>query len=287
MTTGQLNYNDPSSQNKGENQMRTPYRLALVTGASSGLGEEFAIQLAKQGSDVILVARSQNKLLQLAESLKSQYQIQAHVLTADLSKTDEVEKVHAQSQKIGAVDLLVNNAGFGSWGYCHDLDPKTEMQMIDLNCKALYLLSRLFLNDFRRQKQGAILNVASIAGILPGPLYAAYAATKSFVIQFSEALAFENEIPNIRISVLCPGATRTNFAAVALGGKDKSSGRQVIERMAATPQSVVAEGLAGLKRGKRVVIAGGSNRIMVRVAKIFPKAWLAKIIENLFRRVTQ
>jgi short-subunit dehydrogenase len=267
--------------------MHTSYRLALITGASSGLGEEFAIQLAKQGSDVILVARSKDKLQQLAESLKSQYQIQAHVLVADLSKMDEVENVYIQAQKIGAVDLLVNNAGYGSWGYCHNLEPKTEMQMVDLNCKSLYLLSRLFLNDFRKQTHGAILNVASTAGILPGPLYAAYAATKSFVIQFSEALAFENEMPNIRISVLCPGATRTNFAVVALGGKEKSEGRQFFERIAATPQSVVTEGLNGLKRGKRLVIAGRSNRMMVHVAKIFPKVWLAKLIEKMFRSVTQ
>ena len=169
--------------------MNQKYKLALVTGASSGIGKSFAIKFASLGMDLILVARSKDKLNSLAKELTHDYNVKAKVIVADLSDENEVMKLYEKTKNEN-IDILVNNAGFGEWKAFEQSDIENNVNMINLNIKAVYLLTRVFMPSMMKQHSG-IINVASIAGILPAPLYATYGATKSFVIQMDEAINFE------------------------------------------------------------------------------------------------
>ena len=196
--------------------------IALITGASSGLGADFAKELSKEGYDLILVARSKKKLEKIAKELKSNVEIE----TIDLSVKENVYKLYSKYK--GKVDLLINNAGFGAFGKFVDSDLDNELNMIDLNIVTYHILTKLFLQDFVKKDKGKILNVASSAAFEPGPLMSTYYATKSYVYNLSMGIYEElrRNKSNVKINILCPGPVDTGFnerAHVKFGVKSLKS----------------------------------------------------------------
>ena len=237
----------------------------LITGASSGIGEAFARKLAERGHNLLLVARSEDRLVALCSELGRSQNIRADYFAADLSKPDAPQRLFAEAQKRELeIDLLINNAGFGSMGDFAGLDLSRELNMIDLNVRSLVELTYLFLPPMRAKKRGAIMNVASTAGFQPVPFMATYAATKAFVLSFSEALWEENRTHGIEVMALCPGVTEINFF-------DASRMRRPPARGVQTPEQVVDIGLRALARGKSSVISGWSNRLMIEAERAVPR----------------
>jgi short-subunit dehydrogenase len=242
--------------------------IALITGASAGLGVEFARQLSKRGHRLVLVARRKDRLEDLAKELGN-----ARAVAIDLSKKDSAAKLLADVAANGeTVDLLINNAGFGLIGRFAELDAKRERQMIDLNVGALSDLCRAVAPAMIERKGGAILNVASTAAFQPGPKMAVYFATKAFVLSLSEALHEELKPHGIKVSCLCPGPTRTEFGEVAGFG-----GSGAFDRLAMDAARVVEAGLSGLDRNKAVVITGTINKIGALSTRFAPRSTVRKI----------
>ena len=187
---------------------------ALITGASSGIGRDMSRVLAEKGCDLVLVARSKDKLEELQDELISIYKSKVKIVEMDLSNIDNCKKLYEDNQDI---DLLINNAGFGDCGDFTKTSLDKELNMIDTNIKAYHILMKLYLTDMKKNDRGHILNVASIAGFMPGPLMATYYATKSYVVRLSEGVREElkKDKSNVKISVLCPGPVDTNFNKVA------------------------------------------------------------------------
>ena len=243
-----------------------PSDLALVTGASGGIGADIARILARRGLRIALVARSQERLQALAAEIATSAPAPL-VVAVDLSKPEGPETVQAAIASAGArVSVLVNNAGFGLVGVAHDLDRIEQLEMIDLNVRALVDLTVRFAPDLIASK-GRILNVASVAAFSPGPGMAVYFATKAFVLSFSEAVSEEFKQSGVTVTALCPGLTPTGFQARA--GMAARFGRLV----PSTPSIQVAEaGVAALFAGRRRVVPGASNRIFTRLAPFVPRA---------------
>jgi short-subunit dehydrogenase len=250
---------------------------ALITGASSGIGEVFARRLAARGRNVLLVARSEEKLVTLCNELGRSNSIRAQYVTMDLSLPESPARLYEEAGKRGLiVDMLVNNAGFGSFGEFAKRDIDRELNMIDLNVKSLVDLTYRFLLPMRERKQGAIINVASTAGFQPVPFMATYAATKAFVLSFSEALWEENRRYGISILALCPGATETNFFEVAHGHKPPGRASQ-------SPEEVVDVALRALARGKGHVISGWTNRAMTEAERFTPRSLVTRLAGRMMR----
>ena len=187
---------------------------ALITGASSGIGRDMSKVLAEKGCDLVLVARNKDKLEEIQDELITKYNSKVKIIEMDLSNTDNCKKLYEDNQDI---DLLINNAGFGDCGDFTKTSLDKELNMIDTNIKAYHILMKLYLTDMKKNDRGHILNVASIAGFMPGPLMATYYATKSYVVRLSEGVREElkKDKSNVKISVLCPGPVATNFNKVA------------------------------------------------------------------------
>ena len=246
--------------------------IALITGASAGLGAEFARQLAKRGMRLVLAARRKERLEALAKELGN-----ARAIVLDLSKAGAAARLMADIAANGeTVDLLVNNAGFGLIGRFAELDAKRERQMIDLNVGALTDLCRAVAPQMIARKSGAILNVASTAAFQPGPNMAVYFATKAYVLSFTEALHEELKPHGIKVSALCPGPTKTEFGAVA--GFSDGGGFDRISMHAAT---VVQLGLNGLDRNRAVVVTGLLNKIGAASTRFVPRPIVRKIAGSL------
>ena len=243
-------------------------KVALVTGASAGLGIEFARQLSKRGHHLVLAARRKDRLESLAQELGN-----ARALAIDLSDsrsaTTVIEDVEAHGESI---DILVNNAGFGLIGKFAERDPARERQMIDLNVSSLVDLCRAASPQMIARESGAILNVASTAAFQPGPNMAIYYATKAFVLSFTEAIHEELKPKGIKVSCLCPGPTRTEFGDVAGFG-----GNGLFDRVAMNPQKVVKEGLEGLDRNRAVVVPGWINRLGAFSTWLAPRSTVRRI----------
>ncbi len=249
----------------------------LITGASSGIGEAFAHKLAAQGRNVLLVARSEDKLVTLCNELGRQNSIRAQYVAMDLSAPEAPARLFAEAQQRGlAVDLLINNAGFGAMGDFAKLDLGRQLNMIDLNVKALVDLTYRFVAPMRERKQGAIINVASTAGFQPVPFMAVYAATKSFVLNFSEALWEENRPYGVTVMALCPGVTETNFFEAAHGHKPPA-------RVAQTPEEVVAAALRGLAHRKSHVVSGWTNYLMIEAERLTPRSLVTRLAGRMMR----
>jgi short-subunit dehydrogenase len=243
-------------------------KVALVTGASAGLGVEFARQLSKRGHRLVLVARRKERLQELARELGN-----ARAVAIDLSIKNSASKLLADLEANGeTVDLLVNNAGFGLIGRFAELDPKRQRQMIDLNIGMLTDLCRAVAPAMIARKSGAILNVASTAAFQPGPNMAVYFATKAFVLSLSEALHEELKPHGIKVSCLCPGPTRTEFGEVAGFG-----GSGAFDRLAMGAAEVVETGLKGLDRNRAVVITGLVNKLGAISTRFAPRSTVRKI----------
>jgi len=243
-------------------------KVALVTGASAGLGVDFARQLSKRGHRLVLVARRKERLDELARELGN-----ARAVALDLSRKDAAVKLLADLEANGEiVDVLVNNAGFGLIGRFAELDAKRERQMIDLNVATLTDLCRAVAPGMIKRKSGAILNVASTAAFQPGPKMAIYFATKAFVLSLSEALHEELKPHGVKVSCLCPGPTRTEFGDVAGFG-----GNGVFDRVAMESAEVVRIGLQALDKNKAVAIAGFVNKVGALSTRFAPRSVVRKI----------
>jgi short-subunit dehydrogenase len=242
--------------------------VALITGASAGLGAEFARQLARRGMRLVLAARRKDRLEALAGELGN-----ARAVEADLSEAGSADRLLADVEAAGEhVDLLVNNAGFGLKGRFAELDAARQRQMIDLNIGALTDLCRAVAPGMIESKAGGIINVASTAAFQPGPGMAVYFATKAYVLSFTEALHEELKPHGIKVSALCPGPTRTEFGAVA-GFGDKGA----FDRYSADAASVVRAGLEGLDSNRAVVVPGLLNKVGAASTRFVPRPLVRKI----------
>jgi short-subunit dehydrogenase len=253
-------------------------KTTLITGASSGIGEVFARKLAARGDNVLLVARSEDKLMTLCNELGRINSIRAQYVAIDLSKPDAPAHLFAETQKRELeIDFLINNAGFGSMGDFTKLDLARELNMIDLNVRALVELTQRFLVPMRERKSGAIINVASTAGFQAVPFMATYAATKAFVLSFSEALWEENRSHGIKVLALCPGVTETGFFEAA--SIDLPAMRAV-----QSADDVVETALRGLKRGKGHIISGWANFMMIESERLVPRSFVARMAGKVLRK---
>lgn len=252
----------------------------LITGASSGIGLELARLFARDGSNVILVARSADKLQQLADELRAHYRVTAHVLPVDLSRREAPARIKAFTDEHGlAVDVLVNNAGFGARGAFADLELERQMEMVQVNVTALTELSRIYLPGMIARRRGGVLNVASTAAFQPGPHMAVYYATKAYVLSLSEGLAEEARPHGVTISCLAPGPTETHFGEVS--GMHKSLLFRYAPR--ASARSVALTGYNGFRKGRVLVITGAFNRIGAFAVRFAPRV-LARKATQLFNR---
>ena len=242
--------------------------VALITGASAGLGAEFARQLSRRGHRLVLAARRKERLQELAAQLGN-----ARAVTIDLGLPGAAAQLMTDIADSGErVDLLINNAGFGLRGYFAEQDPARLRQMIDLNCGVLTELCRAVLPQMIEQRSGAILNVASTAAFQPGPGMAVYYATKAFVLSLSEALHEEGKPHGVKVTALCPGPTRTEFGDVA--GFAESA---ALVRVSMEAEPVVRKGLAALDRNGAVIVTGALNRAIAFSTRLAPRAVTRKI----------
>ena len=222
----------------------------VITGASSGIGAAFARKLAARGRNVLLVARSEDNLITMCNELGRASGVRAHYIAMDLLQPDAAAQLFEETQRRGLlVEMLVNNAGFGSMSDFSELDLARELEMIDLNVKSLVELTHRFLKPMRDRKQGTIINVASTAGFQPVPYMATYAATKAFVLSFSQALWEENRQHGVHVMALCPGVTDTNFFAASK--MDRPPLRTI-----QTAEEVVDTALRALAHRKSSVVSG-------------------------------
>jgi len=243
-------------------------KTALITGASGGIGMELAHILASKGDNLILVARSIDKLNALKLELETQYGISVYVITTNLADLNAAQTVYDEikTQKI-RVDYLINNAGFGDYGLFAECDWDKQLEMIQLNVITLTHLTRLFLPDMIHHKFGKILNVASTAAFQPGPTMSVYFATKAFVLSFSEAIANEVKGTGVKVTVLCPGPTETGFKkAAALGESGLFKGGHI-----ASSRDVAEFGYNKMMKGEIVVIHGFMNNVLAQSSRFAPR----------------
>lgn len=243
-------------------------KLALVTGASSGIGRDIARELAKRGYSLILVARDNKKL----EQLKKELNVEVTVIPMDLANYENCKKLHEEvKNNFKNIDVLINNAGFGEFGFFTETKLDKEINLINTNITAVHILTKLFLKDMQRADRGNILNVASIAGFLPGPLMAAYYSSKSYVLRLSQSLREElkKQKSNVKISVLCPGPVNTNFnnvAGVKFGLPSFSS------------EYVAKFTIRKMLKNKFMIIPGVTIKLTALASKIVPSIILSKFV---------
>lgn len=255
-----------------------PSDLAIVTGASSGIGLGFAHALAARGNDVVLVARRATELEALASAITAQHGVGAHVVAGDLADAATLDALEARCASLGGpVRILVNNAGFGWHGPFENEAGANATSMIRLNIEALVALSNRFLPGMLARKNGAIINVASTASFQPVPYMAVYGATKAFVLSFSEALAEECRGRGVRVVALCPGMTETDFFKVA---GESAKGRFMRGR---TVADVVSTGLRALDAGHTVAIDGFANTLMAESPRFAPRAFVARLAARVMK----
>ena len=255
----------------------TSQNIALVTGASSGIGLELARKFAQNHYDLVLVARNRARLMEIGGELQKQYGVNVRISPKDLSHYQAPRELFDELTEAGVkIHTLVNNAGFGGYGEFATSDLQHELDMMQVNVVSLTELTKLFLPQIIAI-QGAVLNVASTAAFQPGPLMAVYYATKAYVLSFSEALAEELAARGVKVSVLCPGPVPSGFQARAnLDGSPMLKSPAVLD--AAT---VAAIGYDGLQAGKRVVIAGRLNKIGVQMLRLSPRNVVTKMVKKV------
>ena len=256
-------------------------RTALITGASSGIGYELALLFARDGFDCILVARGHDELNELAARLESEFRVKTLVLAKDLSTPSAVNEIYEETTAAGlAVNVLVNNAGFGVYGLFAQTDLEAELQMLQVNVTALTSLTKLFLAGMLERREGRILNVASTAGFAIGPLMAVYYASKAYVLSFSAALTNELEGTGVTVTTLAPGPTRTGLQQ--RGGMADS---RLFQGQIADAKSVALAGYRGLMAGKPLVIPGIRNKLIPLVARLSPRGVMARVVRRAQERV--
>ena len=246
----------------------------LITGASSGIGLELAKCFAADKSNLVLVARNTSALENLAAELRGKFQIEIHVITADLARPESPQEIFDELQgRAITVDVLVNNAGFGLHGGFAELPLARQLEIVQVNIASLVALTGLFLPGMMQRRRGGILNVGSVAGFLPGPNMAVYYASKAFVQSFSEALCEEVRGSGVSVTNLCPGPTETNFSRVARSHRVRESWAR---KMSAT--EVAAAGHRDFRRGKAVSIPGFTNALTVFAPRLFPRSAVRTLV---------
>ena len=257
-------------------------KTALVTGASSGIGYEFARVLAENGYDLVIVARREEKLNQLKQICEKKEKTKIKVVVKDLSKSNAPWEIYELLNKEGIrVDVLINNAGFGCYGFYKDTDWDRERRMIQVNITSLCNLTKLFIKGMLGRGSGRIVNVASTAAFQPGPLMSIYFATKSFVLSFSEALANEVKHTGVTVTALCPGPTQSEFQEVAGIGDLRIFS---IKRMP-TSEDVARFGYKAMIKGKTVAIYGTLNKSIAFATKFAPRKMLVSAVRKFQERV--
>lgn len=253
-------------------------KTALITGASGGIGMELAKEFANSKINLILVARSEGKLQELATQLRANTGIEVQILAKDLSHYSAAKEIAEWcTQKNITVDYLVNNAGFGDFGFFHESDWAKQEQMINLNITTLTYLTRLFLPGMIQRKFGKILNVASTAAFQPGPTMSVYYATKAYVLHFSEAISNELEGTGVTVTALCPGATESDFQNKAAMQESKL----VKGKKLPTAAEVAAYGYKSMMKGKVVAIHGLMNYFLANSIRFTPRALVLKIVRTM------
>ena len=248
-------------------------KVTLITGASSGIGEAFARRLAEEGHNLVLVARSEDKLRALCDELKAEHGITAHFIAIDLVDFEADRRLFQETERHGLeVDWLINNAGFGSMGDFAALDLERELEMINLNICALVALTHRYLQGMRSRKSGTIINVSSAAGFQPIPFMATYAATKAFVTAFSEAIAEENRPFGVQVLALCPGSTDTNFF------KNANIDRMISVKGQQTVDDVVETALNAADGRKSKVVSGWTNYLVATATNFVPNSLITRVM---------
>ena len=252
-------------------------RWALVTGASAGIGVALAKELAAIGTHLVLIARRRDRLDELARILRQNHQIQTEVFPADLAQPAAPQEIRAFTQQKGiAIELLINNAGFGQYGELTQVDSQRLLDMVQVNCSAVVHLTRLFLPDMVQRRRGDVLIVASTAAFQAVPYISTYAATKAFDLLFAEGLAEEMKPHGIRVCALCPGSTESEFHAVAGQEEFTSKHPETAEKVART-------GLKALAAGKSCVISGLGNYLGAQSLRLVPRRLVTTIAGSMFR----
>lgn len=238
----------------------------LITGASSGIGKSLALEYARQGYDLVLVARSKERLEKVKEEIGDKVLVELYPM--DLTSIDNCIKLH---NDIRGIDILINNAGFGLFGEFNDIKLEKELEMIDTNIKSLHILMKLYLEDMLKKNRGQILNVASIAGFMPGPLMSTYYATKNYVVSLSEGVREElkKKKSKVGISILCPGPVKTNFDNIA-GVKFSLMGK--------SSEDVARYTVRQLNRGKFYIVPGIDIKFLRFISKIVPNRLITKVV---------
>lgn len=250
--------------------------VGLITGASSGIGKEFARIHASKGNDVVLVARREDELIALKNELESKYKIKALVLQKDLMKSNAAYEIFDQLESDGIqVDYLFNNAGLGGYGNFHERDLDKERDMIQLNIIALTELTHLFIQGMVQRKKGKILNTASTAGMLPGPLQSVYYATKAYVVSFSQGVAHEVKNTGVTVTALCPGPVRTEFE------KEAGMSNSGLFEKAASAEATAHYGYEAMLKGKLVAISDGKLKFMINwLLPFVPRKTVLSLVEK-------
>lgn len=255
--------------------MGKPYgrSCVLITGATTGIGYELAKLYAKDENKLVLVARDGERLKKVKDKLEL-YNIKVYTIALDLSEDNSCEKVlDFVNKKNLSVDILINNAGMGSFGYLSEIEMESELKLIDVNIRALTELTKIFLPSMIEHGEGAIMNVASTAAFCAGPKMATYYASKSYVLNFTEALYEELKGSEIKVSCLCPGPVKTNFQEKS-GIKKKESAKKALM----TPKDVAKVAYKDFKKGKLIIIPGFKNKLIITLNKLIPRSLSRKII---------
>ena len=255
-------------------------KTVLVTGASGGIGKEFARQFAYRGYNLFLVARREDVLKQIKEEFEEEYSVQVDYFACDLAK--EAKEVYAYAHEHHLeVSVLVNNAGYGDYTCFADADVDKLTGMVDLNDRALVALTRLFVDDMRKEGYGHIINVGSVASFMPGPYMAVYYASKAFVMSFSLALREELKKENIKVSVLCPGPVKSDFWKVA----DADNTAMNKSPFSRTPTQAAKTGYSLFETGKAYAVDGSLNKTMVFIARHLPLEMCARGVGMIQKKV--
>ena len=253
-------------------------KATLITGASSGIGEAFARRLAAEKHDLVLVARSEKALHELCDELMLEHSVTAHYVVLDLTEPDADARLYEETEKHDfQIEWLINNAGFGGAGDFLNIDRERQLQMIDLNIRALVALTHRYLGPMRERKSGKIINVSSAAGFQPIPFMATYAATKAFVTSFSEAIAEENRPFGIQVLALCPGSTKTNFfAASNIDRPIQVKGQQTVEE-------VIDTAMRAINGGRTKVVSGFANKVGALLGTYVPNRLSSRAMSKALR----
>ena len=255
-------------------------QTALITGASGGIGYELARKIAQQGHNLVVVARSESKLMKLAQDFNKQFGVNVTVMVKDLAQSAAPDEIYneLQANEID-VDILVNNAGFASYGLFHELDRQKELNMMQVNMVALTHLTHLFLPGMVERGYGRILNIASTAAFQPGPLMAVYYATKAYVLSFSEAIANELDGTGVTVTALCPGPTESGFQARAAMEDSK-----LVQSGLMDAATVAKMGYEAMMAGKPIEVPGFTNKIGTLLPRFVPRSMTTKIVRNVQER---